>query len=402
MAEGPLSGIKVVEYCEFVAGPYCGKMLADMGADVLKIERPEGDIARHRGPFSKDEPNPERSGVFLYENTNKKGVTLNPDSETGREIFLKLIADADILVEDKGPGAMEKLGLGYETLKAVNPGLIMASISPFGQTGPYKDFKAYYLNTYHSSGAGYVLPANSPDDSREPIKGGGYVGESDIGICTAVGLLGALYWKLCTGEGQYIDISKQEAMMSLERMNIVRYYELGKSPSRVKINRLRDVLLKCKDGGYIKIVLHPDKQWRGLVKALGYPEWTKEEVFADHHSREANFEYLTQRLQSEADKYDTQEMFDMVAVEGTACAPICSAEQVFNSPHTKAREFFEEIDHPVVGKLMYPGLPYKMSEGNVTGNFGAPTLGQHNDEIYCGKLGYEQKDLVKLREAGVI
>ncbi len=402
MASGPLSGLKVVEYCEFVAGPYCAKMLADMGAEVLKIEKPEGDIARHRGPFKGTIANPELSGVFLYENTNKKGVTLDPSTPTGAEIFKKLIADADILVEDKRPGEMAKMGLDYESLKAINPGLIMTSITPFGQTGPYKDFKAYYLNTYHSSGAGYVLPANSPDDSREPIKGGGYVGEADVGICSAVGILGAVFNKMMTGEGQHIDISKQEAMMSLERMNIVRYYELGKSPSRVKINRLRDVSLRCKDGGYIKIVLHPDKQWKGVVKGLGYPEWANEEVFQKHTSREANFEYLTERLQSEADKYDTYEMFEMIAKEGTACAPICSAEEVFTSPHTKAREFYTEIDHPVAGKMMYPGLPYKMSEGKVEGNFGAPTLGQDNEEIYCGKLGYSQRDLVKLREAGII
>ena len=401
MATGPLSGVKVIEYSSFVAGPYCAKLLADMGADVLKVEAVKGDIARHRGPFKGTEANPELSSVFLYENTNKKGVTLNTDTPTGAEIFKKLIADVDILIEDQAPGYMESVGLGYETLKAINPGLIMASITPFGQSGPYKDYKCYYLNTYHSSGAGYVLPANSPDDSREPIKGGGYVGEADVGACTAVGVLAAMFHKNMTGEGQYIDISKQEAMMSLERMNIVRYYELGKSPSRVKINRLRDVLLHCKDGGFVKIVLHPDKQWKGVVKALGYPEWTNEEIYQNHRSREENFEELTRRLQSEADKYDTDELFNLVAAEGTACAPVCSAEQVFNSPHTKERGYYTEIDHPAAGKLMYPGLPFHVSEGETSGNFGAPLLGQDNEEIY-GKLGYGKKDLVKLREAGVI
>ena len=401
MAVGPLSGIKVIDFSSFVAGPYCAKLLADMGADVLKVETPDGDIARHRGPFKGTEANPELSSVFLYENTNKRGVTLDVEKPTGAEIFKKLISKVDIVVSDKAPGYMEKLGLGYEELKTINPGLIFAAITPFGQDGPYRDFKCYYLNTYHASGAGYVLPANSPDDSREPIKGGGYVGEADVGACTAIAVLAAQFYKNQTGVGQFIDISKQEAMMSLERMNIVRYYELGKSPSRVKINRLRDVSLKCKDGGYVKIVLHPDKQWKGVVKALGYPEWTNDPLWSNHHSREENFEQLTELLQAEANKYDTQELFELVAVEGTACAPICSAEQVFNSEHTKAREYYVEIDHPVAGKLMYPGLPFKQSEGSVTDNFGAPMLGQDNEAVY-GDLGYSKKDLVKLRESGVI
>ena len=274
MTDGPLNKLKVVELCSFVAGPYCTKLFADCGAEVIKIEPPGvGDEARKRGPFLHDTPNPELSGLFLYLNTNKLGVTLNLDSATGRELFKKLIADADILVEDRPPGELEKLGLNYEVLKKVNPSLIMASITPFGQYGPYRDYKAYYFNTYHASGAGYVLPAASPNADREPIKGGGYVGECDVGVSASVGILGALYWRNAGGTGQHIDISKQEAEMALERVNIARYYELGKSPTRYEINRVRDTLLRCRDGGYVMVVLHPEKQWNGLAEALGNPEW---------------------------------------------------------------------------------------------------------------------------------
>ena len=402
MAKGPLSGVKVLEYCSFIAGPYCTKLLADLGAEVIKVEKPEGDVARKHGPFLHNEPNPECSSVFLYNNTNKMGVTLNLESPTGREIFKKLAAQADILLEDGAPGEMKRLGLDYEVLREINPGLIMASITPFGQDGPYRDYKCYDLNMYHASGAGYVLPANSPNADREPIKGGGYVGESDVGACASVSILGALFWREAGGTGQYIDISKQEAEMALERMNIVRYYELGKSPSRVKINRLRDTLLQCKDGGYVKVVVHPDKQWQGVVRALGNPEWAQQEIFSNHKSREKNFEVLTDYLSEEAKKYGTDELFDKIQAEGTACAPVCSAEQVFKSPQTKARDFYVEIDHPVAGKLMYPGLPFKLTNGAPTGNCGAPLLGQHNEDVYCGRLGYSKQDLTKLREAGVI
>ena len=402
MAVGPLSGVKVMEYCNFISGPFCTKLLADLGAEVIKVERPEGDDARRRGPYLNDNPDPELSGLYLYHNTNKMGVTLNLESFEGRSIFKKLAAGADILVEDTKPGEMERLGLNYEVLKQLNPSLIMVSITPFGQYGPYRDYKAYYLNTYHASGAGYVLPAASPNADREPIKGGGYVGESDVGVYTAVSIMGALYWRNAGGTGQYIDISKQEGMMALEKMNIVRYYMMGKSPSRVGVNRVRDTLLQCRDGGYIIVVLYPEKQWRGIVEALGNPEWAQKEPFIDQKDRDAHFEELKVHLREEAKKYDTEELFFKIQAQGTACAPICSAEQVYNSPQTKAREFFVEIEHPAAGKLEYPGMPYKFSDIRVSENHGAPLLGQHNEEIYCSRLGYTKGDLVKLKEAGVI
>ena len=155
MTERALEGTKIIEYCDFVAGPYCAKLLADLGAEVIKIERlGGGDEARSRGPFLGDVPHPERSGLFLYLNTNKLGITLNLDSAAGKAIFKRLIAGADILIEDRSPGEMKELGVGYDTLKELNPRLIMTSITPFGQTGPYRDYKSYYLNTYHASGAG--------------------------------------------------------------------------------------------------------------------------------------------------------------------------------------------------------------------------------------------------------
>lgn len=402
MAQGPLSGVKLVEYCSFVSGPYCTKLFADLGAEVVKVEKPEGDEARRRGPFLDDCPDSELSGLFLYLNTNKLGVTLNLYSEQGREIFKKLVTEADILVEDRPPDEMKQLGLGYETLKALNPSLIMASITPFGQDGPYRDYKAYYLNTYHASGAGYVLPAASPNADREPLKGGGYIGECDTGVSAAVGIMGALFWRDAGGTGQYIDISKQEQQMALERVNIARYYELGKSPTRYEINRVRDTLLQCHDGGYIMVVLHPEKQWDGLAEALGNPEWINDEKFNTQKAREVNFGDLKVQLRKEALKYDTQELFHRVQSQGTACAPVCSAEQVYQSPQTKAREYLVEIDHPRAGKLMYPGLPYQLFNKPPQDNQGAPLLGQHNEEVYCNRLGFSKHDLVKLREAGDI
>ena len=189
--------------------------------------------------------------------------------------------------------------------------------------------------------------------------------------------------------------------MAQERMNIVRYYMLGTNPSRVGINRVRDTMVKCKDGGYVIIVLYPQKQWEGVVRALGTPAWTQEERFLEQKIRDKHFYEMRDLLREEAQKYTSDELFSLIQAEGTACAPVCSAEQTFNSPQTKAREFFTEIDHPVAGKLMYPGIPYKMSATAPTDNFGAPTLGQNNEDVY-GALGYDKRQLVALAQAGVI
>jgi len=403
MANGPLNGIKVLEYCENVAGPYCTKQFSDLGADVIKVERPEGDEARRRGPFYHDEADPEHSACFLFNNTNKKSVTLNLESRKGQEILKKLIAEADIFLEDTQPGTMERLGLGYDTLSSINPGLIMASLSPYGQTGPYRDYKAYYLNTFHASGAGYLLPADSPNTDREPIKMGGSMGESDIGICAAVGILGAYYWREFNGgKGQYIDISKQEAEMAIERQNIALYHETGKSKTRTSNSAVRDILIKCGDGSYIKIVLLPENQWNGLVRALGNPEWTKKEEFSTDALRIKNYRQMEKYLTEAAKEYNSYQLFEKIQAEGTACAPVCNAEQVYKSPQAEVRGFFVEMDHPAVGKIKYPGMPFTSSAVPPTDNQAAPLLGQNNEEIYSGILGYSKEDLVKLREAGVI
>lgn len=403
MAKGPLTGVRVLEYCENIAGPFCSKQFSDQGADIIKIERPEGDGARRRGPFCNDEIGMEHSCCFLYNNTNKKSITLNLETQTGKEIFKHLIAETDIFIEDTMPGTFERLGLDYETLRKINLGLIMASITPYGQTGPYRDYKAYYLNTFHGCGAGYLLPADSPNTDREPIKMGGSMGESDIGICAAVGIMAAYYWREFNGgTGQYIDISKQEAEMAIERQNLALYFETGKSKKRTSNSAVRDILVTCGDGGCVKIVLLPENQWLGLCRALGNPEWTKQEMFSTDTKRVENYLNMKKYLQEDAQKYTAYELFEKIQAEGTACAPVCNAQQVYESPQSEVRNFFVEVDHPVAGKHPYPGIPYIASGVSVTDNFGAPLLGQHNEEILCGKLGYTKGEVAKLREAGVI
>ncbi len=402
MSDGSLLKLKVVELCSFAAGPYCTRLFADFGAEVIKIEQPGvGDQARSRGPFLHDVPDSETSGLFLYLNTDKLGVTLDLETPDGQNIFKRLIADADVLVEDKSPGEMQRLGLDYEVLKQINPALIMTSITPFGQDGPYRNFKAYHLNLCHASGQGYMLPMNSTSFDREPVRGPGFSGEYDGGMSAAVATMGALYWRRHGGTGQHIDVSKQQSTLHLERSQMRRFLDTGKSPNRTGMGRLLESLVQCKDGNYAILILSSQKQWEGLFQAMGQPEWGAREPFNTQAGRSANYAELKEHLAEWARNYTAQEVFDKVQSFKSACAPAYTAEQFFNSPQITAREFLVEVDHPVAGKLKYPGLPYQFSNTPKRMKRHAPLLGQHNEEVF-GRLQYTKQDLVRLKQAGVI
>lgn len=395
--------IKVLELCSFAAGPYCTRLLADFGAEVIKIESPKGgDESRRQGPFPGDEPNAEASGMFLYLNTDKLGLTLNLNTADGRAIFRKLVADADVLVEDRAPGELAALGLDYESLKAINPKLIMTSITPFGQSGPYSEFKAYHLNLCHASGQGYMLPMNSTSLDREPLRGPGFSAEYDGGMSAAVATLAALFWRRKSGQGQYIDVSKQHSTMHLERSQLRRFVDSGKSPNRTGMGRLLESLVRCKDGNYVILILSSEKQWQGLYTAMGRPEWGQHEWFNSQAARSAHYPELKERLSEWAANYTAQEVFDLVQTEKSACAPAYTAEQFFNSPQIVARDYLVDVDHPVAGTLRYPGLPYRFMNEPKRQKRPAPLLGQHNEQILCDRLKYTKQDLVKLRQAGVI
>ncbi|WP_202237267.1 CaiB/BaiF CoA transferase family protein [Actinacidiphila reveromycinica] len=401
-AAPPLKQLRVIDASSLVAGPYCAKLFADFGAEVVKVEPPRGDEARRREPFLDDRPGPETSGTFLYLNLNKRGVTIDLERAEGRELFRRLLADADILIEDRSPAENERLGLDYASLREINPDLIVTSITPFGQTGPYRDYKAYPLNTFHSSGQGYLLPMNSADRSREPVKGASFIGECDAGLTAAIATLGALLWRDAGGSGQHIDVSKQHALMHLEKSQLRRYVDDGASPNRTGMGRLLETLVKGKDGQYVVIILSSEIQWRGLFEAMGRPTWGAEPPFNTQAGRSENYPELRERLQRWADDHTADEIFHMVQGQRSACAPVNPAESFVNSPQIEDRGFLHEVDHPVAGTLRYPGRPFQFSNVAWKPQRPAPLLGQHNAAVLGDELGLTPQELVKLTEAGVI
>jgi CoA:oxalate CoA-transferase len=394
-----LQGLKVLELAQFVAGPYCAKLLADLGAEVLKIEEPlVGDEARRRGPFLNDVPHPERSGLFLYVNTNKMGVTLNINTGTGREIFKRLVDWADILIEDKPPGAMEELGLDYDSLRAINPRLIMTSITPFGQTGPYRDYKAYHLNIIHSAGAGYVTPGEVSDLNREPLKGGGLLDDYTSGLTAAVATMGAAYSQWATDLGQHIDVSRQEAVMQLDKVEIGQYPNDGTIPSR---RQRTSSVIPCKDG-YFHYVTPRDYDWEAFAKVMGNPDWATDERLKLRTFQDEKGEELKERISQWSLGLTKEEIYHQAQTGRVPLGAIRTAEEVVNWPQREARGFFAEIDHPEAGKFKYPSAPYLFSETPWAATRPAPLLGQHNEEVYCRRLGYTRQELVQMREAGII
>ncbi len=404
MAESALAGVKVLEFCQMVAGPYCTKLMADLGAEVVKIEKPGwGDEARSRPPFFHDVPDLETSGLSLYLNTNKLGITLSVESETGKKIFKELVKETDILVEDNPPGVMKRQGLDYETLKELNSGLIMTSITPFGQTGHYRDYKAYPLNVFQSGGEGYLTPGGVENVGRPPLKAGSFLEEYDSGWNAAIAIMGALYYKKSSGLGQFIDVSKQESSISLNRMDvIVRYANERKLLTRAQQGVPYGGILPCKDNDYTIFVTWLERQWERMVSMMGNPDWAEDEKFKDHAGRFKHGELLNAFLVEWLVNYTKDELYHMGQANGVPFGMVNTTKDLLDSEHLKERGFFVEIDHPKTGKVKYPSAPYKFSETPWRLNRPAPLLGEHNEEIYCGLLGYSKEQLVKLREAGVI
>lgn len=404
MKTGALERVRVLEFADFVTAPYCAKLLADLGADVVKIEHPgTGDEARRKGPFPDDIPHPEKSGLFLYLNTNKRGVTLDPATASGRKIFLDLAARADILVEDRPPGAMADLGLAYDTLREANPRLIVTSITPFGQTGPYRTYKAYGLNICHGAGAGYLTPVeDAAEGEKGPLKGGGYFDQCSNGLSAATATLLAFYQRQMTGEGQHLDISEQEASLAYDRVEIGMYTTENYICGRVRPGG-GAALSPCRDGHIIIAAVGNPKHWQALCEIMGNPPWTADERFQTDEGRFFHSLALNVLIGEWTKNHTKEELYHRLARAAIPVGAVRTQEELMKGDEQlRARGFFAEIDHPAAGRLTYPSASYRLSATPWELARPAPTLGQHNEDIYGEILGYRREDLVRLRQLGVI
>ena len=397
MTSGALSGLSVLELGSMVAAPYCAKLLGDLGADVVKVEAPGlGDPARRRGPFPDDVPHLERSALFLYLNTSKRGVTLDLGSEAGRRIFRDLAGDVDVLIEDWAPGELECIGLGYSRLSELNPQLITTSITPFGQTGPYSGYRSHHLNLYHASGHSSPFHVPGATDGRPPPKAGGYLGEYDAGLTAGIGTIAAVIGRATSGRGQHVDLSKQEAMMCMERVDIGR---LTNDPNP-QPRRMVGGLTRAKDG-YLMVTPLEKHQWESLIRAMGEPDWSKADWCKEENGRLEHAAEAKQHLDEWAATLTRDEIYHSCQAEGTPAGPVRNVAEVRAWEQAKARGFFEEIEHPVAGTQVYPTAPYRFSKTPWAGS-SAPLLGEHNQEVYCDGLGYSEQGLARLSAAGVI
>ena len=321
-----LTGVQVVELAAGIAGPYAAKLLADMGADVIKIEPPLiGDYTRHYGPFPGHEPHPERSGLFLYLNTNKQGVTLNLQTVMGRQMFRHLMAQTNILIEDHPPGWLDQHNLGYATLHALRPELVMTSITRFGQHGPQAQYHAYPLTTAHAGGEAYTLPGRLslemfPD--RPPVQPGGMLGEYDSGLSTAVATLGALL----SGMGQHLDVSQQEVLLNLNRPTQAAYFATGNVMSRRRGYEFGGAL-PCKDG-YILIRPIEDNHWQALAQAMEQPALAEDARFRTRQARTDNGTLVNETIIAWTMQMTKADIYARVAAAGCPVAYFATAEDI--------------------------------------------------------------------------
>ncbi len=399
---GALSNVRVIECGNLVSAAYTAKLMADMGAEVIKVEEPQGDLARACGPFPGDQPHPEKSGLYLYLNCNKKGITLDLTHPRGQEILRRLVAQADVLVHNYPPPQMAARGLDYAALAQVNPRLVMASISPFGQDGPYRDYKAYDINVMAAGGWAWIN--GWPGHPEEPpLRAYGYQTEYQAGATAAMVAMAALLARLRTGRGQHIDVSGQEVVASMLEMTYTYWPYVRMVAVRWGERPIHPVdFFQCRDGGWIFVLCVEEHQWQAFVELMGSPEWAKWDVFANRILRAQNYDALRPLLEEEVRKWTVDELYRAANERKIPFAPASTVGDLLRSEHLRARGFFVTLEHPVAGTYEYAGAPYKLSRTPWELRSPAPTLGQHNREVLGGLLGLTDGEIDALRREGVI
>jgi crotonobetainyl-CoA:carnitine CoA-transferase CaiB-like acyl-CoA transferase len=393
-----LDDIRVLDISQGIAGPFAAKILGDFGADVIKVEPPGGESGRTMAPFFHNDPHPEKSLFFLLLNLNKRGVTLDLETASGQELFKELVRQSDVVVESFQPGYLASLGLAYEDLEKVNPRIVMTSITTFGQEGPYAHFKGEEIVAYAMSS---IMSISGTVD-KEPLKHGGFQANYEGGLNGALSTVMTLLLRDDTDEGQHIDLAIREVVNSTLVVNQPFFSWTGAVQGRRRPEgTMFGNVMPCKDGYFIAQG-GGGASWEDIAKFFG-SDVLLEERFANNEQRVVNGVEFDNLIVDLVKDREMHEMFKTASEEYRMLIGIVQTpEDLANDPQLESRNFYQMVDHPVIGTIKVPFRLFNMSETPMEYRMPAPLLGQHNEEVYTGLLNYTKDDLVKLRSQQVI
>ena len=394
-AHGPLHGVKVIELAHIMAGPICGLMLADMGADVIKVEKvPDGDDTRRMVPPTMDG----ESAAFMILNRNKRGISINLKSAGGKAVLEKMLATADVVIENYRPGTMERFGLGYETLHKMNPALIYCQVTGFGRTGPYANRAGFDLIAQGLSG---IMSVTGEGAGRQPVKAGPPITDISAGILAAMGVLAAYVHRLKTGEGQLVDTSLLEAGVTTTYWQSAICLATGKSPGAIGSAHPLSApyqAIQTQDG-WINIGAANQANWKRLVEVIEKPELANDPRFLDNAARLKNLPALIEILTARFRARTTSDWLARLEAAGVPAGPVLSIGEMLTDPQVLARQMVVEVEHSRLGKMKTLGPPVKFSATPGRVSHGAPQLGQHTREV-LKEYGYSEEEIDKLTGNG--
>ncbi|MCK6585185.1 MAG: CoA transferase, partial [Anaerolineales bacterium] len=400
----PLNGIRILDITRALAGPYCTMMLGDLGADVIKVERPGvGDETRGWGPPFVGEPYgnyPGESAYFIAANRNKRSITVNIQSREGQDILRKLAGVCDVLVENYRTGDLDKLGLGYAEMHVLNPRLIYCSVSGYGRTGPYADRPGYDAVLQAEGGMMSITGSVEGPQSRVGIP----IIDITSGMFASTAILAALRARDVTGEGQLVDISLFDSHLALLTNVASNYLVGGKPPKRLgnaHPNLVPYDSFQARDSWFVLGVAN-EKQWGILCDVLNRPEWKTDSRFETNRRRVENRSILAEELNKIFSRQNADHWLEQLVKAGLPCGRINTVPEVFDLPHARARDMILESEHASAGTLKLPGFPYKFSSTPAAIQKPPPMLGEHTEEVLKGLLNFSTEDVAALKDKGAI
>jgi crotonobetainyl-CoA:carnitine CoA-transferase CaiB-like acyl-CoA transferase len=396
MSSGPLEGIRVVEVGNFMAAPFCAMQLADLGADVVKVENPDGgDLTRLSGPFLDGESSP-----FVRLNRNKRSLALDLKSQRGKDVFRRLASKADVVVENLRPGTMTQLGIDYPKLSATNPRLVYVAASGWGQDGPYADRPGLDIMAQGMSG---LMSITGPEGGGGPVKIGVPMTDLACALYGALAAVAALHARERSGRGQFIDVCLFEAGVSFAIWEAGRYFATGEIPRPLGSAHQTSApyqALRAEDG-WFTVGANSQKLWESFCDALALPQLKSDPRFAKNHLRHQNRGELIPLLEQVTSRGRAAAWVEKIQAAGVPCGLIQTYDQVFNDPHLNARGFFAEAPHAKLGNVKQIGSPMRLSETPAQIERAGPLLGEHSAEV-LEQIGYSNEEIGALAQAGVV